>query len=54
MNGISFIYLNLAACDFFKPDWCKMLNGYINFTFNILSLRMTVVSIETVGKLEMV
>ena len=47
MNGILFIDFNLVACDFLKCDWCKMLNGYVGFSFNIFSLRMTVVSIET-------
>ena len=47
MNDILFIDFNLAACDFLKFDWCKMLNGYLDFSFNILSLRMTVVSVET-------
>ena len=47
MNGILFIDFNLAACNFLKFDWCKMLNGYVDFSFNI-SLRMTVVSVETV------
>ena len=36
MNGILLIDFNLATCDFLKFDWCKMLNGYANFTFNIL------------------
>ena len=47
MNGILFIDVNLAACDFLKFDWCKMLNGYADFSFNIFSLRMTVESVET-------
>ena len=47
MNGILFIDFNLVACDFLKFDWCKMLNGYVDFSFNIFSLRMTVVSVET-------
>ena len=47
MNGILFIDFNLVACDFLKFDWCKMLNGYADFSFNIFSLRMTVVSVET-------
>ena len=46
MNGILFIDFNLVACDFIKFDWCKMLNGYVAYSFNI-SLRMTVVSVET-------
>ena len=32
---------------FFKIDWCKMLNGYVDFLFKIFSLRMTVTSVET-------
>ena len=36
---------NLVACGFLKFDWCKMLNGYVDFSFNI-SLRVTVVSVE--------
>ena len=27
--------------DFLKFDWCKMLNGYADFSFNIFSLRIT-------------
>ena len=45
MNGILFIDFNLVACDFLKFDWCKMLNGHVNFLFNI-SLRMTVVLVK--------
>ena len=47
MNGILFIDFNLVACDFLKFDWCKMLNGYVDFSFKIFSLRMTVVSVKT-------
>ena len=47
MNGILLIDFNLVACDFLKFDWCKMLNGYVDFSFNIFSLKMTVVSVET-------
>ena len=47
MNGILFIDFNLAACDFLKYEWFKMLNGCVDFSFNIFSLRMTVVSLET-------
>lgn len=46
MNGTLFIDFNLAACDFFKLDLCKVLNSYTNFSFNILSLTINVVSIE--------
>ena len=46
MNGISFIDFNLVACDFLKFDWCKMLNGYVDFSFKIF-LRMPVVSVKT-------
>ena len=48
MNGILFIDLdfNLVACDVLKFDWCKMLNGYIDFSFNIFSLRMIVALVE--------
>ena len=46
MNGILFIDFNTVACYFLKFDWCKMLNGYVNFLFIILSLRITVVSNE--------
>ena len=38
---------NHVACDFFKFDWFRMLNSYVNFSFSVLSLRMTVVSVET-------
>ena len=44
--GILFIDFNLIACDFPKFDWCKILNGYPDFSFNIF-LRMAVVSVET-------
>ena len=47
MNGILFIDFNLVACDFLKLDWCKMLKGYVEFSFNTFPLRMTVVSVET-------
>ena len=47
MKGISFIDFNLIASDFLKFDWCEMLNGYVDFSFNIFSLRMAVVSVET-------
>ena len=39
MNGILLIDV---TCDFLKFDRCKMLNGYVDFTFKILSFRMTV------------
>ena len=39
--------IHVVACDFLKFDWCKMLNGYVDFSFNIFSLRMTVLSVET-------
>ena len=47
MNGTLFIGFKVVACDFLKFEWCKMLNGYVDFSFNIVSLRMTVVSVET-------
>ena len=47
MNGILLIDFNLVACDFLKFDWCKMLNSYVDFSFNIFSLRMIVASVET-------
>ena len=47
MNDILFIDFNLVACVFLKFGWCKMLNGCVDFSFNIFSLRMTVVSVET-------
>ena len=47
MNGILFIDFNLAAYVFLKFDWCKMLNVYVDFSFNIFTFRMTVVSVET-------
>ena len=40
MNAILLIDVTY---DFLEFSWCKMLNGYVNFTFKILSLRMTVV-----------
>ena len=42
MNGILFLDFNLVACDFLKFDWWRMLNVYVDFLFNIFSLRMTV------------
>ena len=42
-----FINFNLVAYDFLKFDWCKMLNGYPDFSFNIFSLRITFASVET-------
>ena len=47
MNGILFINFNLVARYFLTFHWFEMLNDYIDFLFNILSLRMTVVSVET-------
>ena len=47
MNGILFTDFNLAAYDFLKFDWYKMLNVYVDFSFNIFTFRMTVVSVET-------
>ena len=47
MNGILFIDFNLVVCDFLKFDWYKMLNDYADFSFKILSVRMTVESVET-------
>ena len=47
MNGILFIGFNLVAFDFLKFDLCKMLNDCVDFSFNISSLRMTVLSVET-------
>ena len=41
MNGILFIYFNLAACAFLKVGWYKMFNDYVDFSFNIFSLRMS-------------
>ena len=34
MNGIFFVDFNLVVCDFLKFDWCKMLNGHVDFSFN--------------------
>ena len=42
-----FIGLNLVACHFLTFDWCKMLNGSVEFSFNIFFLRITVASVET-------
>ena len=47
MNGILVIDFNFVACDFLRFDWYKMLNGYVDFSFIIFSLRMTVVSVKT-------
>ena len=41
MNGILFIYFNLAACAFLKFGWYKMFNDYVDLSFNIFSLRMS-------------
>ena len=46
MNGILFIDFKFVASDVFKIDWCKMLNGCLDFSLNTLFLRMTVVSVE--------
>ena len=46
MKGISFIDLKHVVCDLLKFGWCIMLNGYVNFLVNTLSLRMTVVPVE--------
>ena len=51
MNGILFIDFNPVEYDFLKFDWYKMLNGCVDFSFNIFSLRMTVVSVETLENL---
>ena len=40
MNAILMIDV---TCNFLKLDRCKMLNGYVNFTFKILSLKITMV-----------
>ena len=47
MNSILIIDTNVVACDFLTFDWCEMLNSYVNFLFNMMSLRMTFVSVET-------
>ena len=39
MNGILFIDFNLVARAFLKFDWYKMLNGYVDLSFSIFSLR---------------
>ena len=39
--------LDFNPCEFFHFDWCNMLNGYVNVLFDIFSLGMTVVSVET-------
>ena len=44
---ITIDFLKFFLSDFLKFDWYKMLNGYVDFSFNIFSLRMTVVSVET-------
>ena len=46
MSGILFIAFNLVVCDFLKFYWWKMLHSYANFSFIILSLRMTAASVE--------
>ena len=51
VNDILFIDFNLAAFDPLKFDWYKILNGYINFSFYALPLRMTVVLVETLQNL---
>ena len=47
INGILFIAFNFVSCDLLKFDWLEMLNSHQNFSSNILSFRMTVVSAET-------
>ena len=46
MIGISFIDFILVACNFLEFDLCKILNGYVNFSINIFSLKMAIVSVE--------
>ena len=46
MNGLLFMDFNFVACNFLKFDWCKMFNGYVDFSCNI-SLRITFVSVKT-------
>ena len=46
MNGTLFIDFILVACDLGKFDWCKIINGYVDFSINKFSLRMAVVSVE--------
>ena len=50
MNDILFIGYNLVACDVITFGLCKMLNGYVDLSFSIFPLRMTVVSVETLEK----
>ena len=42
MNVNLFVDFKLAACDFFKFHWCKMINSNANLSFNrTSSLRLT-------------
>ena len=47
INSILLIDFNLVTCFFFKFVWFKMFNGYVDVTFNMLSLRMTFVLVQT-------
>ena len=47
MDDILFINFNLAACDCPMLESFVMLNVYLDFSFNIFSLRTTIVSDET-------
>ena len=47
MSDLLFIDFNFVACNFLKFNWCEMFNGYVDFSYNIFSLRITFVSVET-------
>ena len=47
MNGVLLIDFKFAVCNFLKLEWCKMLNGYVKFSFGILSWSKTVASVKT-------
>ena len=53
MNVILFMCYNLVACDFPSFHSLEVLKSYAIFSFNILSLKITVVSAKTLKKWEL-
>ena len=43
---------NLVACDFVMFQLIAILKQYVNFSFNIKSLTMTIVSVEALEELK--
>ena len=50
MNGTLFIDFSLVVAIFVRFTGLEILNSYIDFSFNVFSLIMTVASIETLEK----